>query len=406
MAKDEFSIEGLAGRKDFCLKDIVRPNIWALKPYRCARDDYSEGVLLDANENSHGPALPRSAMQAFPGANHILLESQLERYPDPHQRPVKELLAKFRHLPSPDHFFLGVGSDESLDLIMRVFCAPGKDKILVCPPTYGMYSVCAQINDLEVVKVNQERNGQHLTVQFTEVMKVAEADPSIKVIFLCSPGNPTAEYLPTDQIKQLLEYGGYKGIVVVDEAYIDFADDGSSIAHWTQVYPNLIVTQTLSKSFGLAGIRLGVAISSPEIAQILNNTKAPYNISTITSAIAGAALSDEGIAQMRSLRSDILIQRNRLEQELGFFKGLGSLVGGRSANFLLVPVLDSSGKPNNELAHQLYKKLAEVEGVVVRYRGLELGCEGCLRITVGTEKDMDRLLECLKKYLDYAPRSG
>ncbi|KND01093.1 histidinol-phosphate transaminase, partial [Spizellomyces punctatus DAOM BR117] len=387
-------------RERFSLKAVVRPNIWALKPYRCARDDYSTGILLDANENSFGPSLPAGHQPPLPAlSNPSYTDTHLERYPDPYQKEIKQSLANFRGLPSTEHFFLGVGSDESLDLIIRVFCVPARDKVLICPPTYGMYSVCAQINDVEVVKVPLDVEGGKFQLKTDEIKKAVDADPSIKVIFLCSPGNPTGTLLNPEDIKEILDYEGFSGVVVVDEAYIDFCPKGSSVAPWVTKYPNLIVTQTLSKAFGLAGIRLGVAISSPEIAQIFNNTKAPYNISTPSSILARSALTDEGIAQMHEHIRRILAERSRLIDELSKLKGVGQIIGGNHANFVLVPILGSNDKPDNQRAFSIYKALAESEGVVVRYRGTELGCEGCVRITIGTEKENDVLLNRLRKLL-------
>ncbi|KAJ3188964.1 histidinol-phosphate transaminase [Gaertneriomyces sp. JEL0708] len=382
------------GRSNFDLKAVVRPNIWALQPYRCARDDYSAGILLDANENSFGPSLPAGQANQVDAA---FLESQLERYPDPYQKEIKESLASFRGLPSTSHFFLGVGSDESLDLLIRVFCVPGKDKILICPPTYGMYSVCAQVNDVEVVKVPLDVAEGRFQPQTDKIIAAVEADPTIKLVFLCSPGNPTGTLLRHDDIKRVLDCEAFKGVVVVDEAYVDFCAEGSSVAHWVVDCPNLVVTQTLSKSFGLAGIRLGIAIASPDIAQILNNTKAPYNISTPTSLLARAALSEEGINEMRRHITSIISERSRLLKELESIAGIGKVIGNNDANFVLAPILGPNGKPDNTAAHKVYKALAEEEGVVVRYRGAELGCQGCLRITIGTERENRVLLEKLRK---------
>ncbi|KAI8921968.1 pyridoxal phosphate-dependent transferase [Powellomyces hirtus] len=392
------------GRDNFSLQAVVRPNIWALKPYRCARDDYSTGILLDANENSYGTSFPLGVtpailpQQAGSGEDSYT-DRHLERYPDPHQADVKASIAAFRGLSKTDCFFLGVGSDESLDLIIRVFCTPAKDKVLICPPTYGMYSVCAQINDVEVVKVPLDVEKGRFQMQLDKIKATVDADPSIKVIFLCSPGNPTGTLLNHADIKSLLEYPGYNGVIVVDEAYIDFCPDGSSVCGWVGEYPNLIVTQTLSKSFGLAGIRLGVAISSPEIAQIFNNTKAPYNISTPTSILARAALAKDGVAQMQQHVTSILAQRDYLITELVKLPGVGPIIGGNHANFVLAPILGPDGTPSNDRAFKLYKTMAESEGVVVRYRGSELGCEGCLRVTVGTEEENRTLLEKLRRLL-------
>ncbi|KAJ3173327.1 histidinol-phosphate transaminase [Geranomyces variabilis] len=378
-------------QKAFSLQSIVRPNIWALKPYRCARDDYSTGILLDANENTHGPALPPP---------EALSTSHLNRYPDPHQSLLKSLVAAHRGLDAASTgFFVGVGSDECLDLVVRVFCVPGKEKVLVCPPTYGMYGVVAQVNDVGVTAVPLDVEGGRFQLRVDEIAAAVEANPAIKVIFLCHPGNPTGTLLAHDDIRAVLELQAFHGIVVVDEAYIDFCDQGASVVSWVARYPNLIVTQTLSKAFGLAGIRLGAAITTPEIAQILNSAKAPYNVSTPASALALSALSAAGLTTMRTHVSSILAQRDALISKLGTVPRLGPTIGGNDANFVLVPVLDAQGRPSNPIAKSVYRAMAEQEGVVVRFRGEELGCEGCLRVTVGTEEENGVLIEKLRGLL-------
>ncbi|OUM69400.1 hypothetical protein PIROE2DRAFT_25362, partial [Piromyces sp. E2] len=248
----------------FNLKDVVRPNIWSLEPYRCARDDYSEGILIDANENAFGTCvnlndgemiLPKS-LKTKNNPNDMNSDTHIERYPDPRQLEFKTLFAKLRGLSSPNCMFVGVGSDESIDIIMRVFGVPGKDKVLVTPPSYGMYPTCAKINDLGVVEVPLLLPNFQLDVE--KVKETLKNDPSIKLVMLCSPGNPTSSVLALNDIRAILEYEYYNGIVVVDEAYIDFVEETEnkgSVVTWVEKYPNLIVTQTLSKSFGLAGVR-------------------------------------------------------------------------------------------------------------------------------------------------------
>ncbi|KAJ3305116.1 histidinol-phosphate transaminase [Kappamyces sp. JEL0829] len=380
----------------FDLQQVVRPNIWGLKPYRCARDDYSEGILLDANENTHGPSLGASVRTAYSTA-------QLERYPDPHQLQVKEALCALRGIPSPAHFFLGVGSDECIDMVLRVFCTPGRDKILITPPTYGMYSVSAQINDVAVVKVPLDVQDGAFQLNVPEMLSALSSDPHIKVVMLCSPGNPTGTLLRQSDIRAILECKTYRGVVVVDEAYIDFCDDvdgePASVAAWVLKYPNLIVSQTLSKAFGLAGIRMGFTVSSPEIAQIFNNTKAPYNISTPTSNIALSALGAEGLSVKNVHIAMIKKERALLMQQVLQLPRVSRLLGTHDANFILVQLVNKSGEPDNDLAHSVYKELAETHRVVVRFRGMELGCPGCLRVTVGTAEENQVLLERLKGLL-------
>jgi histidinol-phosphate aminotransferase len=289
-----------------------------------------------------------------------------------------------------------VGSDEAIDALLRCFCVPGKDKILTCPPTYGMYAVSADVNDIAVVHVPLNvQDG--FSLQPERINDTLSSDPSIKMVYICSPGNPTGSLIKKEDIQQVLQHPSWNGIVIVDEAYIDFSPDGSSLAEWVLEWPNLVVMQTLSKAFGLAGIRLGVAFSSPEIARLLNSLKAPYNISSPTSAIATAAMESKNLTVMRDNRAKILKQRDRLLQDLPKIAGIGRFLGGTDSNFLLVEILDKSreegGKPDNTTALAVYETMAGQRGVVVRFRGKEWGCNGCLRITVGTEQEVDRFLD-------------
>ncbi|TPX32689.1 histidinol-phosphate transaminase [Synchytrium microbalum] len=387
----------------------VRPNIWALQPYRAARDDYSDGILLDANENALGPSLPPSSTTLQPIVTNAIAspsysDTHLERYPDPHQQDVKDLISKLRNVHH-SNIFLGVGSDECIDLAIRVFCKPAAQKVLICPPTYGMYSVAAQTNDVQVVKVNLNVKDGAFQLDVPKILDTITADPSITLLILCSPGNPTGTLLKKSDIQQILDYTPYKGIVMVDEAYIDFVEqedeEWGSFVSWVHQYPNLVVTQTLSKSFGLAGIRLGLSISSPEIASIFNKTKAPYSISTLTSVMARAALSPDGVSRMKKSVSTLINTRTRLITQLSSLPRVGRVLGANHGNFVLAEMLDAStGLPSNEVALKLYKTLAEVEGVVVRFRGSEYGCEGCLRVTVGTEQENDVFVAKLTRLLD------
>jgi histidinol-phosphate aminotransferase len=262
-----------------------------------------------------------------------------------------------------------------------------------------MYSVSAQVNDVALAKVPLQVPSFDLDVP--AIMDTLSKDPSIKLAYLCSPGNPTGQVLKKADIQRVLEHDSWNGVVVVDEAYIDFAPEGTSLAEWVTEWPNLVVMQTLSKAFGLAGIRLGAAFADPAIATILNNMKAPYNIPNPTSQLARAALSSKHLAVMRKNVALIVKQRERLMEELPKIPGIGRLHGGTESNFLLYQILDSpGGKPSNEVALAVYEGLAEEKGVVLRFRGKEHGCLGCLRITVGTEKEVDRFLQEIRTMLE------
>ncbi|OBT66116.1 histidinol-phosphate aminotransferase [Pseudogymnoascus sp. 23342-1-I1] len=384
----------------FNLQTCARPNILALQPYRCARDDYKDdgtNILLDANENAFGPSLPPSLTSAD------LSLRTLNRYPDPHQGPLKTLLCDLRNASAPptttstpapltaENLFLGVGSDEAIDALLRSFCVPGRDKILVCPPTYGMYTVSAHTNDISLISIPL-LPAPTFAPDVPAISAALASDPTIKILYLCSPGNPTGSLIPPSDIISLLAHPTYNGIIVVDEAYIDFAPASSSVAPLVTAYPNLVVLQTLSKAFGLAGVRLGAAFAAAPVAGLMNALKAPYNISTPTSILASAALSPEGIAEMESSRAQIVKQRQRLVAALPTIKGIGRLRGGEAANFLLFEVLNKQGEPDNVVAKGVYEKLAAGRGVVVRFRGGEYGCLGCLRATVGTEEEVSRFL--------------
>ncbi|KAG7416003.1 pyridoxal phosphate-dependent transferase [Fusarium sp. MPI-SDFR-AT-0072] len=391
----------------FNLESCARPNILALQPYRCARDDYKDdgtNILLDANENAYGPSL--SADVAGKTANGVEVDLLgLHRYPDPHQEPLKQQLCELRNTHAhtdktlkPENLFVGVGSDEAIDALLRCFCVPGKDCILTCPPTYGMYSVSAQVNDVALVKVPL-LEAPTFSIDVPAVMEALTKESNIKLVYLCSPGNPTGSVLAKSDVQQILDHPTWNGVVVLDEAYIDFAPEDASLAEWVTEFPNLVVMQTLSKAFGMAGIRLGAAFTSPPIARLLNSLKAPYNISSPTSALASYAVSEKGLAIMRDHRARLLEQRDRLIKELPKIPGVGRLRGGTESNFLLYEMLNTAGEPDNTVALAVYEKLAEGKGVVVRFRGKEHGCQGCLRITVGTDAEVTRFLESLKTTL-------
>lgn len=309
---------------------LARPNILELQPYRCARDDYSEGILLDANENAIGPtSVPTNSLDPYD--NHL----KLERYPDPYQYDLKEKYAAYRgHGLTPANLFVGVGSDEAIDLLMRIFCQPAVDNILITPPTYGMYKVCAKVNDVEVLSCPLSKD---FDLRVPEVSKKTEvriycgyestqpsflssliqtleaANSRTKLLFICSPGNPTCKAIPLGEIEKVAASSQYEGLVVVDEAYVDFSDKGSAIS-LIHKYPNIVVLQTLSKAFGLAGIRCGFAIAAPDVIQLMNNVKAPYNVNSLTSEVAINALN--AINTLEKNISILLSQRDVVAAKL------------------------------------------------------------------------------------------
>jgi histidinol-phosphate aminotransferase len=350
------------GTGSFDLKKLVRPNILALTPYRSARDDFKSGLLLDANENSFGSALG---------------DQELNRYPDPRQEQLRSAVASFRNV-KPEQVFLGVGSDEPIDLLIRIFCRPGTDRILITPPTYGMYKVSANINDVGVDEVP-------LTPDFNidpDAVRATSGDTR-KILFLCSPNNPTANNLDRRHITEIIS--SFDGIVVVDEAYIDFSTADSMLTELDR-FPNLVVLQTMSKSFGMAAIRLGMAYASPELIDIMNRVKAPYNVNNLTAAAAVDAINNRDV-MMKHIR-DILSERTRLVDSLVQINGIQKIFPS-DANFLLV-------RMNNAL--DVYRRLAGM-GIIVRYRGDQLHCDNCLRITVGTPDENNTLISALREVL-------
>lgn len=354
---------------------LARPNILALHPYRCARDDYSEGILLDANENAIGPtSLPTNDIPQ--NDNHLILE----RYPCPYQIPLKEAYAKYRGGGiAAKNIFVGVGSDEAIDLLMRIFCKPSEDMIMTTPPTYGMYKVSANVNDVGIVEVP-------LTPDFDlRIPEMLEAvTDKVKLMFVCSPGNPTCKAIPLSDVITLAE-SSYKGIIVVDEAYVDFSKEESAIK-LIQEYPNIVVLQTLSKAFGLAGIRCGFAMGREDVIQLMNNVKAPYNVNKLTSEVAVNAMKNTDVLA-KNIQT-LLEQRDIVAKELESMKDIVVKVYPSDANFLLVRL--------TKLSKEIYKKMAD-SGIVVRYRGSELHCEECLRITIGTADENKACLAMLEK---------
>lgn len=338
--------------KEFNLKDIVRPNIWSLQPYSSARDEFTgtEGIFLDANENPFG---------------------NNNRYPDPHQKFLKQKLAELKGNDiKPENIFIGNGSDEVIDLVYRIFCEPGKDKVIICPPTYGMYEVSANINNVGIIKVPLTESFQ---LNIDDILKQKEA----KAVFVCSPNNPTGNNL--EEIDKLVS--NFKGLVIVDEAYIDFSTEESFISKIDK-YPNLLVMQTFSKAWGLASARVGVAYASTEIIGLMNKTKPPYNVSAPNQARAIEALSkyDEYKQQLNS----ILEQREYLKKELDNIPIVKKIYPS-DANFLLIEVGDA-----NYTYNQLVGKC-----IVTRNRSTQI--KNCIRITVGTAEENQKLLSELRK---------
>ena len=330
----------------------------------------------------------------------------LHRYPDPHQVPLKRRWCALRTTHAhtskdlgPENLFVGVGSDEAIDTLLRCFCVPGRDRIVVCPPTYGMYAVAAQVNDVALVRVPL-RPPPEFGLDVAGIAAALTREPDVKLVYVTSPGNPTGGLLAKADVRALLEHPTWNGIVVVDEAYIDFSpDEAASLAEWVLEWPNLVVLQTLSKAFGMAGIRLGAAFAAAPVARLLNSMKPPYNVSSPTSQLALRALSDAGVARMHAHRDQLLAQRDRLVAALPRIPGIGALPGGRDGNFLLFEVLNTRGEPDNVAALKVYQRLAETKQVVVRFRGKEPGCLGCLRITLGTEDEVTHLLAALEGIL-------
>lgn len=341
------------------IEQLVRPNIKNLKPYSSARSEFkgSADVFLDANENP--------------------FDTGFNRYPDPLQWVLKARIGQLKQV-DPEHIFLGNGSDEAIDLLMRIFCEPGQDFIITLPPTYGMYKVSADIANVAIKEVPLSGRFQPDVERILEV----GADPRAKLLFLCSPNNPTGNSMDIEKIEQLLQQ--FHGIVVIDEAYIDFSSK-KSFTHRIGEFKNLVVLQTFSKAWGLAGIRLGMAFAQPTIIQLFNKVKPPYNINQLTQQTALKALSQPDHQQ--SWVNKILGQRTVIQQ---FLAGLDYVerIYPSDANFVLVKVTD----PND-----LYRYLVDKK-IIVRNRSNVLLCEGCLRISVGTPKENEKLFAAMLDY--------
>lgn len=346
----------------FNLNDIIRPNVLRMKPYSSARDEFkgSASVFLDANENNLG---------SLAGNNY-------NRYPDPHQKKLKERIASIKGV-KPEQIFLGNGSDEAIDLLFRMVCRPGQDRMLHLPPTYGMYEVSANLNEVALDAVQLTDDFQ---VPVEEVL--LHVKPETRIIFICSPNNPTGNIIEPESIEDILR--AFKGLVVVDEAYIDFAEDRS----WTRrlsEFPNLVILQTFSKAWGMAGLRLGLAFASEEIISVLDKIKPPYNINEATQELALQALEQQ--EALKDMIEEIVQERELLVQALPNLAAVEHVYPS-DANFILVKVKDPNG---------MYNYLLD-KGIVVRNRSSLPGCEGCLRISVGTLEENQQLLQAITAF--------
>ena len=339
------------------ISSLVRENVKSLKPYSSARDEFqgAASVYLDANENP--------------------FDTGYNRYPDPQQLKLKEQIAKIKNVHQ-NQILLGNGSDEPIDLLIRAFCEPHKDNVVIPQPTYGMYTVSANVNAVKIKTVN-------LTSEFDIAIEALEQtwDANTKIIFLCSPNNPSGNLLTERKIRQVLDK--FNGLVVVDEAYIDFTSSAGFVPYLKD-YNNLVILQTLSKAWGLASLRLGICIAHVGVINVLNKIKPPYNISDLTQRVALEQLSKEGLKN--NWVKEILAEREVLQKQL-LTIGFVEKIYPSDANFLLVKV---------KAAKETYMKLVE-KGIIVRDRSAVVLCDNCLRITVGTKEENKTLIESLRK---------
>ncbi len=335
----------------FDLTTLVRSNILALAPYSSARDEFSgpDGIFMDANENPFG---------------------ELNRYPDPLQKQLKLKLAEIKGIP-PQNIFIGNGSDEAIDLCFRIFCEPGRDKALIFTPTYGMYKVAASINNIEVLS---EPLNSTFQIEENNLTKVLEEE-QLKLIFICSPNNPTGNTIKA--VEYIIQ--NFKGIVIVDEAYADFSD--ASLTEKLSWYPNLIILQTLSKAWGLAGARIGMALASKQIISLFNKVKPPYNISSLNNGAALQALNHREVYEAR--KKVLIAERVKLATALGNLPVIKRIYPSE-ANFLLVEVSD---------ANKAYNTLLK-QNIIVRNRDKEV--KNCLRVSVGTPNENQALITALQ----------
>lgn len=348
----------------FDLNKLIRSNIRDLQPYSSARDEFSgeAKVFLDANENSLGSPL----IQWY------------NRYPDPHHRLLREKLSVIKGI-APEHIFIGNGSDECIDLLYRCFCEPGKSNTIICPPTYGMYEVSANINDVKIVRAPLLPDYQLDLVHLEQLV-----NEDTRIIWICSPNNPTGNLIQWHDIETILNH--FNGLVVIDEAYINFARQRSWITALTD-YPNLVVLQTLSKAWGLAGLRLGMAFASTAIIEVLQRVKPPYNISQPAQELALKAL--EEVEQVNDMIRHLVDMRDALAEVLATMPEVETVYPS-DANFLLVKIRN---------ARKVYEFLLE-NGIVVRDRSKVQLCDDCLRITIGTEQENTHLVDALIRWQD------
>lgn len=346
----------------FELDKLVRENIKKMTPYSSARHEFAgeAAIFLDANENSFGSPL----------------QQNYNRYPDPLQQKLKEKISNIKGVPI-QNIFLGNGSDEAIDLLFRIFCEPGKDNVIILPPTYGMYEVCAELNDVQVKKVPLLPNFQ-LNLEAIE----QSIDSNTKIIFVCSPNNPTGNSINRNYIEILLN--NYNGLVIIDEAYINYARQKTFIPELTE-YPNLVILQTLSKAWGLAGLRLGMAFAGQRVIDYLNKVKYPYNINTATQQLAIEALNN--ISSVKNWTRTTVEQREWLISQLSNL-GFVNKIYPSDANFILVKMQN---------AKSFYDYLTG-KGIIVRDRSKVILCDECLRITIGTPDENKQLIDALKTY--------
>jgi len=354
----------------FDLKKLVRPNIEILKAYSSAKEEYTgeAKILLDANENSLGSPLTK----------------WYNRYPDPYQKKVKEKLALIKQIKT-EQIFIGNGSDECIDVLYRTFCAPGIDNIIICPPTYPMFEVSANINNIDIQVAPLLPNFQ-LNVAHIEQLVNAQT----KIIWICSPNNPTGNSIDRIDIETILNH--FNGLVVIDEAYINFSTQ-KSFAQSLIDYPNLVVLQTLSKAWGLAGLRLGMCFADETIIQYMNKVKPPYNINMVSQELALTALEEVG--QVNDMIQHLVDMRNALAEVITSMPHVQEVYPS-DANFLLVKI---------PKATNLYQYLL-TKGIVVRDRSNLENCSDCLRITIGTEQENTELVDAMAKWIDFSFSNG